>query len=67
MIKVLCPICQGVMEGQGVSELPSPFPFWPFCSQRCKTIDLGRWLGGAYRIPADEQEERTDSDEDELP
>jgi endogenous inhibitor of DNA gyrase (YacG/DUF329 family) len=23
----------------------------PFCSERCKLADLGRWLGGDYRIP----------------
>lgn len=23
---------------------------WPFCSQRCRLIDLDRWLGGEYRI-----------------
>jgi uncharacterized protein len=67
MIRVLCPICQAVMEGQGPSAGPSLFPFWPFCSQRCKTIDLGRWLGEAYRIPAEEREEPSDSDEAELP
>jgi hypothetical protein len=27
-------------------------PFRPFCSQRCKLIDLGAWLGQDYRIPA---------------
>lgn len=27
----------------------------PFCSARCKTIDLGRWLGETYRIPTEEQ------------
>ena len=63
MIRVLCPICQAVMEGQGVSD----WPYFPFCSERCKTIDLGRWLGESYRLPAEEEEERTDSDEDELP
>jgi hypothetical protein len=27
-------------------------PAWrPFCSERCKLADLGRWLGGGYRIP----------------
>jgi endogenous inhibitor of DNA gyrase (YacG/DUF329 family) len=27
-------------------------PAWrPFCSERCKLVDLGRWLSGAYRIP----------------
>ena len=24
---------------------------FPFCSARCKTIDLGKWLNGEYRIP----------------
>lgn len=24
----------------------------PFCSRRCADVDLGRWLTGAYRIPA---------------
>ncbi|HUT33678.1 MAG TPA: DNA gyrase inhibitor YacG [Planctomycetota bacterium] len=23
---------------------------FPFCSERCKLVDLGRWLGGRYRI-----------------
>ncbi|MBI3607396.1 MAG: DNA gyrase inhibitor YacG [Nitrospirae bacterium] len=27
----------------------------PFCGERCRTIDLGRWLEGAYRLPATEQ------------
>jgi len=27
-------------------------PRWrPFCSERCKMADLGRWLNGSYRIP----------------
>ncbi|MGH7361105.1 MAG: DNA gyrase inhibitor YacG [Candidatus Methylomirabilales bacterium] len=25
--------------------------WFPFCSERCKLVDLGRWLGEAYRIP----------------
>jgi endogenous inhibitor of DNA gyrase (YacG/DUF329 family) len=25
----------------------------PFCSARCATIDLGRWLKGSYAIPAE--------------
>ncbi len=28
-------------------------PWVPFCSQRCKDVDLGRWLRGDYRIPED--------------
>jgi endogenous inhibitor of DNA gyrase (YacG/DUF329 family) len=27
-------------------------PRWrPFCSERCKRADLGRWLRGDYRVP----------------
>jgi endogenous inhibitor of DNA gyrase (YacG/DUF329 family) len=26
----------------------------PFCSVRCKDVDLSRWLGGRYRIPTEE-------------
>jgi endogenous inhibitor of DNA gyrase (YacG/DUF329 family) len=26
-------------------------PAWPFCSDRCRLADLGRWLGEEYRIP----------------
>ncbi len=38
-------------------------PWSPFCSERCKLIDLGKWLGEEYRVPAappqegDEQEQ----------
>jgi endogenous inhibitor of DNA gyrase (YacG/DUF329 family) len=32
-------------------------PAWrPFCSERCKMADLGRWLGEEYRIPVREDE-----------
>jgi uncharacterized protein len=35
----------------------------PFCSARCRDVDLGRWFGEAYRVPAveagyDEHEDR---------
>jgi uncharacterized protein len=36
----------------------------PFCSHRCALIDLGRWLGGNYRVPARENNEE---DEDQPP
>jgi uncharacterized protein len=38
-------------------------PAYPFCSMRCRLIDLGKWLGEEYRVP-DQQAEET---EDELP
>ena len=63
MIRVSCPICGRVMEGQSLTE----WPRFPFCSDRCKTIDLGRWLGETYRIPAEEPEEDRSSAEPDLP
>lgn len=30
---------------------------FPFCSTRCKSIDLNRWLSGAYAIPVRDDEE----------
>ncbi|HWA90966.1 MAG TPA: DNA gyrase inhibitor YacG [Rhizomicrobium sp.] len=31
--------------------------FRPFCSKRCADLDLARWLGGGYAIPAVEADE----------
>ena len=39
-----CPIC-----GKPAAER-----FRPFCSGRCKDVDLHRWFSGAYAIPAAE-------------
>jgi endogenous inhibitor of DNA gyrase (YacG/DUF329 family) len=33
----------------------------PFCSKRCADVDLGRWLGGRYAIPAVEQDDSPDA------
>ena len=27
--------------------------FYPFCSERCRLVDLGRWFSGDYRIPGE--------------
>jgi endogenous inhibitor of DNA gyrase (YacG/DUF329 family) len=48
-----CPIC-----GKPAAER-----FRPFCSGRCKDVDLHRWFSGAYAIPAAESAD--DSDEQE--
>jgi hypothetical protein len=43
---VKCPQCGKPVEW-------SPASRWrPFCSERCKTIDLGAWASEAYRVPA---------------
>ena len=49
-----CPICKQPVSEPPAPEAPKTFPF---CSERCKLIDLGRWLDGKYQIPAVETDE----------
>ncbi len=64
MIRVRCPICDGVMQGQS----PAEWPEFPFCSKRCRLIDFKRWLGEEYRIPpASSGETPTVQEEDDVP
>ena len=53
------------MQGQSVAEWPQ----FPFCSPRCRTIDLGRWLGERYGIAREDTDEPSDdsSEEPETP
>ncbi len=39
---------------------PSARDTYPFCSKRCKDIDLNRWLKGVYVIPGRNNEEETE-------
>ncbi len=50
MKTVTCPRC-------GAATSFTPDNKWrPFCSERCKMIDLGAWASESYRVPAEEQE-----------
>jgi endogenous inhibitor of DNA gyrase (YacG/DUF329 family) len=51
------------MEGQS----PKEWPQFPFCSARCKTIDLGRWLNESYRLPAEDEDGAMQSEETGIP
>jgi len=42
---VTCPICRKRFD-------PLTSRTMPFCSPRCRLIDLGRWLGEEYSVPA---------------
>jgi endogenous inhibitor of DNA gyrase (YacG/DUF329 family) len=42
-----CPECGKPVEWQDN-------PWRPFCSERCKLIDFGRWADGDYRVPGQE-------------
>jgi uncharacterized protein len=59
-VKLRCPICKTLVK--------SSLPEFPFCSERCRTIDLGKWASGAYVISSplrdtdEEFEQRPDLD-----
>jgi endogenous inhibitor of DNA gyrase (YacG/DUF329 family) len=47
-LSLKCPICKkSVKDGD---------PDFPFCSDRCRRIDLGKWASGAYRISSPVQD-----------
>lgn len=41
-----CPTCKGTSIKEGNK-------LFPFCSNRCQLVDLGRWLDEEYRIPGE--------------
>ncbi|WZO97712.1 DNA gyrase inhibitor YacG [Isosphaeraceae bacterium EP7] len=47
MIRGRCPTCRKEYEGESLAALPH----FPFCSARCRLIDLGRWADGTFTIP----------------
>lgn len=52
---VSCPRC-----GAPVSWGPES-PFRPFCSERCKMLDLGAWANEEYRVAVKGEDEEADS------
>jgi endogenous inhibitor of DNA gyrase (YacG/DUF329 family) len=54
MSKVRCPICDAAMPANWAD-----YPDYPFCSRRCKTIDLGRWLGEDYKVSSKDDPNRS--------
>ncbi len=57
-LRVKCPTCHRETEWENN-------PHRPFCSDRCKLIDLGAWAEEKYRIPADKLELEPDDNDDE--
>ena len=56
-----CPVCNAVVFLRDTFNQPAT-PTAPFCSARCKNIDLGRWLDESYSIPDDAKESEDDND-----
>lgn len=49
-MKIVCPTCKTLTTWE-------ENPWKPFCSERCKLIDLGKWASEEYRIPGEKVEE----------
>jgi endogenous inhibitor of DNA gyrase (YacG/DUF329 family) len=49
-----CPVCRRPVAKRVDN------PAFPFCSPRCRTIDLGEWLTESYRVPEGEDETERD-------
>lgn len=50
----LCPICR---------TRTADAEHAPFCSARCRDVDMGRWLSGAYRVPTEESASSESTDQ----
>ena len=53
-----CPTCSKQVEWQDN-------PFRPFCSERCKLLDLGKWVSEEYRVPGKAVSEEPVADNEE--
>ncbi len=53
---VRCPTCKKVVAPEDKA--------FPFCSERCRMLDLGNWLDGRYRIASQNDERKPDAEED---
>ena len=46
---ILCPLCKKETRW-------NDNPFRPFCSERCRLIDLGKWASEEYRVPGEKKD-----------
>ena len=57
-LRVKCPTCHRDTEWENN-------PYRPFCSDRCKLIDLGEWAEERYRVPGQKFDLEPDVDDDD--
>lgn len=60
-MRVRCPVCGKTVEVAQASDLPT----FPFCSPRCRLIDLGRWFGEEFSMPIERNPELEEFRSDE--
>jgi endogenous inhibitor of DNA gyrase (YacG/DUF329 family) len=58
-MKSRCPICRKVMDKAGLQSSREG-GFYPFCCNRCRMLDLGKWFDGDYRIPVEVRPEEAE-------
>jgi endogenous inhibitor of DNA gyrase (YacG/DUF329 family) len=58
-IDTTCPNCQKKDTWKSENQ------FRPFCSERCKLIDLGAWADEQHRIAGDDEDKLSSSDEED--
>ncbi|WP_282040910.1 DNA gyrase inhibitor YacG [Halomonas alimentaria] len=56
-LEVACPQCRKKVEWREDN------PYRPFCSERCRLIDLGAWADGSHRIAGEPAMDETEIDE----
>jgi len=69
VMKHRCPICKKIVKVSAKKQAEGA-KFFPFCSQRCKLIDLGAWLDARYRVvsePSGSCEDVSDKDRQQSP
>jgi len=52
---IRCPTCGKTVAYDGT--------YFPFCCQRCKLVDLGKWFSEEYAIPCQDEDSGDDNDE----
>jgi len=62
-MKYTCPICKKNVNLTG-QEKKDKQSFYPFCSERCKLVDLGSWLDADYKIISIQKNQENDQDFD---
>jgi uncharacterized protein len=59
-----CPICE---KSLAYADDHARRRLMPFCSERCKLIDLGAWMGERYRVPSQTPPDALDGTETTVP
>jgi hypothetical protein len=57
-MKITCPLCKRTTTWE-------ENPWRPFCSEKCKLIDLGKWVSEEYKIEGEKAEEEQRAERNE--